>query len=92
MAYILPTIAKRCGEREYNSATAVQGGGTETELEARKFVIWLGSQLHIGPTVVVGQLTSLDSGNAVNVQRGRLRLLRVMFETFGTIHTGGIES
>lgn len=92
LAYILPTIAKRCGEREYNSATAVQGGGTETELEAQKFVIWLGSQLHIGPTVVVGQLTHLDSGNAVNIQRGRLRLLRVMFETFGTIHTGGIES
>ena len=92
LAYVLPTIAKRCGEREYNSATAVQGGGTEIEIEARKFIIWIGSQQHIGPTPVVGQLTSLNSGNSLNIQRGRLRLLRVLFETFGTIHTGGIES
>eukprot|EP00943_MAST-04B_sp_MAST-4B-sp1_P009174 g9174.t1 len=92
LAYVLPTIAKRCGEREYNSATAVQGGGTEIEIEARKFIIWIGSQQHIGPTPVVGQLTSLNIGNSLNIQRGRLRLLRVLYETFGTIHTGGIES
>jgi hypothetical protein len=96
LAYILPTVCKRAGERSYSPTSKREGGNSEVEMLCEHFVVWLGAQDHLGPTPVVGQLTKnlsrVKEDSSVDLAMGRLRLLRKLFDTFGTIQTGGVES
>ena len=62
LAYVLPTVCKRAGERKYSPTSNRQGGNSEIEMLCEHFVVWLGAQDHLGPTPVVGQLTKNLSG------------------------------